>query len=246
MLRFAAPLPTSQTVHSLVLPTRSFAPLSARAALLVVDLREATAAYAAGQAMMLGQIGQPLRKPYSVACGPRHASARGALEFVIGLDEAGSPGAHLEGVGPGTLIELEGPVGRFTLPPPGGWPQLVCVAGGTGVAPLRAMWQQALAARTTTRIAVVYSARTARDLVFGDELDALAATGSVDLVVTLTRETDPAARGGRGRVSRIHLERLLTPETLFAVCGPPAFVAHVGQVLASLGVGADRILKEDS
>jgi len=245
MLRFAAPLPTPQTVPSFLLTTRSFTPLSARSALLVVDLGASTASYVAGQAMTLGKTGQPLRKPYSVACGPLHAARHGVLEFVIGLDEAGSPGAHLDGVAAGTMIEAEGPIGGFTLPPLAGWRQLVLIAGGSGIAPLRAMWQQALADAPATRIAVVYSARTPRDLAFVDELDALAAASRLDLLVTLTRETDAALRRSRGRVSRVHIEPLATPRALFALCGPPAFVAHVEHVLASLGVGANRILKED-
>jgi len=44
----------------------------------------------------------------------------------------------------GTLVDVEGPLGTFTFPEPPGQPQLLFVAGGTGIAPLRAMIDHAI------------------------------------------------------------------------------------------------------
>ena len=67
-------------------------------------------------------------------------------------------------------MDVDGPIGTFTLPqvPPDGW--LLFVAGGTGIAPLRSMLDHCCGGTTGPRISLLYSARRADEFAFVDEL----------------------------------------------------------------------------
>jgi NAD(P)H-flavin reductase len=199
-----------------------------------------------GQAVLLGVSGQPLRKPYSIALDPREAADRQRLEFLVGAPAADGPGLHLEPLAAGTLVDVEGPIGAFTLPPDVAGAPSLFVAGGTGIAPLRSMLRDLLGGPGARRPALLYSARTARHLAYLDEFDALARAGRIDLATCLTRDAPQGWRGQRGRIDRALLGRYLDARrSVVFVCGPPAFVEFVCLLLAELGVPDWRIGKEE-
>ncbi len=95
---------------------------------------------------------------------------------------------------------------------------------------------------------LILSARTEADVFYRAELERLAeADPALDLVLTLTRERNPAWTGRRGRVDRALLE-----EVAFAaaerphafVCGPTAFVEAVADGLVALGHAPERVRTE--
>ena len=95
-------------------------------------------------------------------------------------------------------------------------------------------------------MSVVYSARTADEFAYGDELRALAKTRRIQLWQTVTREPAEAWTGRRGRIALHHLEEMVQdPETLCFVCGPHALVEDVPRLLQQAGVAAGRIRTED-
>lgn len=202
--------------------------------------------YRAGQAVRVGLSGQPVRRPYSLALAPHEARASGRLELLVGLDVDGSPGSHLEGLGPDTLVDVEGPSGTFCFPAQPRERHLLFVAGGTGIAPLRAMLHEALARDEDWSVAVVYSARTADEFAYGDELRGLAKARRIQLWETVTREPAEAWSGRRGRIALSHLEEMVqVAETLCFVCGPHALVEDVPRLLRQMGIASGRIRIED-
>lgn len=229
----------------LALRVREATPATSRAVLLRLDLEGRSFPYRAGQAALLGRHGQPTRRAYSIASAPGDAAASRSLEFLVARTDTGALGAHLAPLDPGTLVDVEGPLGSFTLPDAAESGRLVLVAGGTGIAPLRAMLHDALRHRPLLRLALALSARSARDVPFGAELDALVRQRRADVLVTLTREIPDGWHGAQGRLTCEHLAPLLGPgETWCAVCGPPGFVAHATTLLTWLGVEESRILGE--
>jgi ferredoxin-NADP reductase len=228
-----------------VLPVRSFAPLTPRSRLLSLEAGAGEFAFHAGQAVWIGRPGLDERKPYSIASAPADLARGQALEFLVGLEDDGEAGPHLAGIGPGGLVEVEGPLGGFDLPPSAPNAPVLLVAGGTGIAPLRSMWRELLAHDRPPPIAVIYSARTAEQLVFVEELRALERAGGLALTLTVTG-ADPSWGGTMGRVSTEMLAaRVPAPAvTRCAICGPAAFVAHVGHVLTRLGVPLAHISTE--
>jgi ferredoxin-NADP reductase len=226
----------------LTLHVRDVARATPRSLIVQLHLGEATLEYRAGQAVLVGRSGQPVRRPYSLALAPHEARATGLLELLVGLDVDGSPGSHLAGVGPGAALDVEGPAGVFCFPAQPRERHFLFVAGGTGIAPLRAMVHEALARDEEWSVSVVYSARTAQEFAYGDELRGLAKARRIRLWQTVTREPAEAWSGRRGRIARDHLEEMVqVPETLCFVCGPHALVEEVPRLLRQIGIASGRI-----
>ena len=212
---------------------------------LRLDLDGVAFRFSAGQAVTLGLPGGP-RKPYSIACSPEAATRDGALEFLIQTDAAGALGANLAGITSGSLVEVEGPFGRFHLPRPLRHRRLLLIAGGTGISPLRAITDSALARPNPPLITLLYSAQTADDFAFMPELRRAARSGRLHLVLTVTRSGDPRWTSRRGRVQEAWFDELLRDgPALCFVCGPPSFVTDVSRMLESLGVPPGRIKHEE-
>jgi NAD(P)H-flavin reductase len=228
-----------------ILPVRSLTAMTPRTQLLTLDATGGPFAFRAGQAVWLRRPGAAERKPYSIASAPADLG-RGVLEFLIALEEDGRPGPHLGDLHEGSPIELEGPLGGFDLPPSVPHAPVLLVGGGTGIAPLRSMWRQLRAGGPDgARVSLIYSARRSDEVAFLDELTQLAHEGRMRVGITITGE-DADWSSLRGRVTAdmlaAHLEA--PGETRCAVCGPMAFVAHVGQALLRLGVPPAHIATE--
>jgi NAD(P)H-flavin reductase len=172
-------------------------------------------------------------KPYSIASTPAEAKA-GALQFLIRED---GWGLELSRLPRGRDIYLDGPHGRFCLPDEFTDSHALFVAGGTGIAPIRAMLFHALALRRPPRCTVVYSARATNEFAYGRELREAARAGSIRLALTVTRGAHRRWKGGLSRVDRTLLATVVdTPDTHAFVCGPEAFVTDVRAALGALGV----------
>lgn len=211
-----------------------------RTRLLRLDTSGSGFAYAAGQAVMAGLHGSPLRKPYSIASAPVETKRQGFIELLVQVDDSGGPDPRLELATADTPIDIEGPFGTFTLPPLAADARILLVGGGTGIAPLRSMLVEALDTGLAPVAHVLYSARTADEFAYRDELEALARDGRISLTLTVTREG--AGWGGRrGRIDRELLAALVGPDTWCLVCGPPPLVADVLAALDALQVPADHI-----
>lgn len=228
----------------LTLPVRDVLAATPRTRRLCLDTRASGFSFAAGQAVMVGLHGSPLRKPYSIASGPAEAARIGGIELLVQVDDSGLD-PHLERAAAGTLLDVEGPFGKFSTPPAVPGQSLLLVGGGTGIAPLRSMLMDLLERPDVPSLHVVYSARTATELAYREELEALAAAGRITLWLTVTRDEDAAWSGRRGRIDPALLEAALPAgEPWCLVCGPSAFVRDVSEALRQQGVPDARICVE--
>jgi ferredoxin-NADP reductase len=229
----------------LTLPIRDVVAATARARILRLDLTGRRFEYLPGQAVMIAMHQHERRRPYSIAAAPEDAEQDGSLELLIGVGEDGSAGPHLT-LEPGTLVDVEGPLGRFTFPLHPAEQRFVFIAGGTGIAPLRAMLRHALHV-PHREIGLFYSARTPADFAYEAELRALAGEGKIELRQTVTREVDVGGwEGRRGRIGRDDLAPLVHgPATLCFICGPPALVDEIPRLLEELGIPRERIRLEE-
>src|SRR3989442_380673 len=146
----------------------------------------------------------------------------------------------------GAPVDVEAPFGSFTFPSEPAERRFVFIAGGTGIAPLRAMLRHALAI-PHREVGLVYSARTPDDFAYEQELRALAREGRIELRQTITRTGGDAAwAGGRGRIGRAELEPLVhDPATLCFVCGPQTLVDGTTKLAQELGVPRARLRVEE-
>jgi ferredoxin-NADP reductase len=202
--------------------------------------------FAAGQAALVGAHGQPERRPYSIAAGPSEVARDGVVDFLVGVDRDGIAGPHLPSLAPGMPIDLEGPIGTFQFPEAPDEQRFLFVAGGSGIAPLRAMVHQALGGARHWDLSLVYSARVPGEFAFDAEFRGLADRGRLTYVRTATRHASPAWTGLRGRITEGVLGASLAgPDTLCFVCGPEPLVHDVPRMLRAIGVPPERIRVEE-
>jgi len=143
---------------------------------------------------------------------------------------------------PGDVLGLRGPFGR-------GWPiddaegrDVVIVAGGIGLAPLRPAIVQLLAQRERYgRIVLLYGGRTPQDLLYQPELGHWRSRFDIDVAITV----DAASGGWRGHVGVV---TTLIPPALFdpseaiaLVCGPEVMMRFTIAELQARGVSLESI-----
>jgi anaerobic sulfite reductase subunit B len=180
--------------------------------------------------------------------------AFGIGEVPISVSAAGdAPLTHtVRSVGPvtraicaatrGDVLGVRGPFGNA-------WPveqaigaDVVVIAGGIGLAPLRGALLEVLRRRGEYgNVALLYGSRTPADLLYRNELQRL--RGRFDLQVDVT--VDAAEGGWQGKVGvvpKLVAGAHFDPDaTIALVCGPEIMMHFVARALLERGVAADRI-----
>ena len=154
----------------------------------------------------------------------------------------GSVTAGFARLRPGDELGLEGPFGRpWPLTEAAGG-DLVIVAGGLGLAPLRSAVYAALRRRPAYgRVVLLVGARTPDDVVYRRDLEAWALRGDVQVELTVDR-ADEAWPHRTGLVTELLDVAGLDPRTATAfVCGPEPMMVAVGDALCTRGVDPHRV-----
>lgn len=125
----------------------------------------------------------------------------------------------------GDTLEVRGPVGGYFVWDPGPTP-LLLIGGGSGIAPLRAMWR---AAPVASQVTVLYSARDRSRVIFAKEL---AARDGV--TIHLTRSAAPGFVAGRIGPAAVAAAVAVGAEADVFVCGPTSFVETMTTALATV------------
>jgi ferredoxin-NADP reductase len=238
------PLPTTQWTDARITRIeRRTARLSS------VFLEAALAQHVAGQHVdvrLTAPDGYQAQRSYSIASAPGARDLELAIERLD--DGEVSPYFH-EVAQPGDTIEVRGPFGgHFIWRPEDGGPVLL-VAGGSGIAPLMAIARAWSIAAAATPLLLFYSARTWDDLVYRDELLAMAArTAAFAFVAATTRGPRQRAQDFDRRLDRPMLLEILgrwdaAPAHVY-VCGSNAFVGTAADHLVGAGVPA-RIIRTE-
>jgi ferredoxin-NADP reductase len=202
-----------------------------------------TFSYRAGQAAALSAGGVPT--PYSIASSPAETHRHGWLEFLIKVDGSNRFGAAVERLPAGAAVDVTAPFGAFTLERVPDDAPILFIAGGTGIAPVRAMIRDAADTSRKGSLSLVYSARTPDEFAYLPELSGLSAEGRLQLTLTLTGEAEAEDWAhARGRTGAVHLADLLQPSTVAFVCGPRAMVTELPTALTTLGVSRERIVTD--
>jgi ferredoxin-NADP reductase len=146
----------------------------------------------------------------------------------------------------GDQFEVRGPIGGYFVWTGGG--PLCLIAGGSGIAPLMAMLRHRERQQERTPASLVYSSRSADDIIYRNELDAMSKRdASLHILHTLTRRQPAGWTGHRGRVDRALLADACFPPAQnpkIFVCGPTPFVEDIARFLVELGHEACAIKTE--
>jgi ferredoxin-NADP reductase len=210
---------------------------TASARTLVLDLPDWTGHHA-GQHVdirLTADDGYQATRSYSLSSAPGEPP-----QVTVGRVDDGEVSPFLvDEVGVGDTFEARGPIGGVFVWEPTGAP-LLLIGGGTGVAPLRAMWRGGAAGAP---IDVRCSFRDVDHVLWADELAALGAT------IHLTRGN--AGDGyRRGRIDAASIGEALArlggagAQPAIFVCGPTRFVEPMIGLVAGAGVDPRSVRAE--
>lgn len=145
----------------------------------------------------------------------------------------------------GQHLHLRGPYGDFSLHAHAG--PVVCIAGGSGLAPIKAILEQAVeAGRADQPLLIILGARTQQDLYGADMVAWLQRQwrGPLQFEPILSEEpADSDWHGRRGWISD-HLRALLgetASQHQAYLCGPPAMIDTCIDHLAQAGVPSSSV-----
>jgi ferredoxin-NADP reductase len=197
---------------------------------------------------LVAEDGYQAQRSYSIASPPED----GTVALTVERLDDGEVSPYLVGeLRPGDGLELRGPIGGYFVWNVAVGGPLLLVAGGSGIAPLMAMLRHRARADASARAAVpvrlLYSARTLDDVIYRAELERLADSPRVEVVLTLTRDAPPTWSGYRRRVDRAMLEAVSWPPSAAPhayVCGPTPLVESVATLLVELGHDPARVRTE--
>ncbi|NUT54025.1 MAG: FAD/NAD(P)-binding protein [Saccharothrix sp.] len=156
-------------------------------------------------------------------------------ELVHTVRSVGAVSRALHDAGPGTVLGARGPFGTaWRLD---GGDDLLVVAGGIGLAPLRPAVHHALAHRHRfRRVVLVAGARTPADFLYPDELRRWDEASGLEVVLTV----DQAVDGWTGRVGFVTEPLASIPldpgRTTALLCGPEPMMRFSARTLIRRGV----------
>lgn len=142
----------------------------------------------------------------------------------------------------GAALGVRGPFGSA-------WPaaaavghDVVLVAGGLGLAPLRPMLYHVLAHRQQYgQVVLLYGARTPEELLYRRQLEHWRARFDMEVLVTVDRATE-AWQGSVGVVTKLIARAPFDPsETVAMLCGPEVMMRFTIMALQQRGVAEDHI-----
>lgn len=203
---------------------------------LEIDCTDVPQPFAAGQFNMLGIVGKG-EVPISFSGDPARAD-----RLVHTVRAVGPVSSALTALKSGDMLGIRGPFGV-------GWPieelaghDVLIIAGGVGLAPLRPALYHLLAQRKLYRnITLLYGTRSPDDILFRRELETWRSRLDIDIEVT----TDHAVGDWHGHVGVV---TTLIPHaaydadnTIALVCGPEIMMRFAIAALIKDGIGADRI-----
>jgi NAD(P)H-flavin reductase len=197
--------------------------------------------------LRLGPTGRPLERfrpgqfamLYAFGKGdvPVSLSAEGEGTLVHTVRAVGAVTSAICAARPGEVLGVRGPFGTA-------WPldraegaDVVVLAGGLGLAPLRPVVHHLLAHRARYgRVSVLYGGRAPEELLYTEEVERWSSRADVHVAVTVDRP-DPGWQGRVGVAGRLLDDAPFDPgRTVAMVCGPEVMMRFGAADLADRGV----------
>ena len=185
---------------------------------------------------LTAEDGYQAERSYSIASAP----GDGVALTVERLDDGEVSPYLVDDAREGDRVEVRGPIGGYFVwdgdePEP-----VLLVGGGSGVVPLMAMARQRARVGSTAPMKLLLSSRTIEDVIYREELDALAGRG-FEVVHTLTRSQPPGWAGYSRRIDSELLAEVAWPASespRVYVCGSTRFVDAAADGLLQAGYDA--------
>jgi NAD(P)H-flavin reductase len=174
----------------------------------------------------------PATRPYSIASTPTDMKS---VRLLFNRVSGGPGSGYLFSLQPGEVTTFRGPVGSFTLRDNAR--DVLFVATGTGIAPIRSMLWALSDAGSTRRVRLFWGLRGERDLYYQDDL-----TNLRDRLLHFSSTTtlsQPGAnwRGAAGRVLPLVVSEIKTVANLDVyLCGNGSMIRDVRNTIRQKGL----------
>ncbi|MDR4506977.1 MAG: FAD/NAD(P)-binding protein [Candidatus Brocadiaceae bacterium] len=176
--------------------------------------------------------------PISISSSPSHNTV-----FGVCVRKMGDVTSAIHRLEEGSFIGVRGPLGHgFPIEEMKGR-DLLFVAGGLGLAPLRSMIRYVLEKRDYfRRVTILYGAKNPGELLFMDEIEAWKERKDIDVNVTVDN-ADGTWSGDLGVITRLISPLQLAPSDTYAlVVGPPVMYKYVLLELQIKHIPEDQII----
>jgi len=182
---------------------------------------------------LTAEDGYQAERSYSIASAPEEP-----LAVTVERLEDGEVSPYLvDEAREGDAFEVRGPIGGYFVWEPDDPAPVLLIAGGSGVVPLMSMARDRAREGSSTPMRLLFSSRTLEDVIYRQELEALAGNG-FEVVHTLTRKQPPGWSGYSRRIDDDLLRDVAWPaedEPKVFVCGSTRFVDAGADGLVRLG-----------
>ncbi|MBI4170164.1 MAG: hypothetical protein HY514_00580 [Candidatus Aenigmarchaeota archaeon] len=200
--------------------------------------------FKAGQYIMVHAIkdAEEESTPYSISTTPSEFQKTGWIEVCLKRVEGGFMSNYMHSLQAGAEIKISGPYGRFLFTEP---PEhdIIFLATGTGVSPLRSMIRRAFEIGVKKEIWLFFGARTEKEIIWREEFEWLAKNHTnFHYIPTLSREQWQGETGYVQDVMKKTFSNYQGKE--YYIAGVKAMVEEVVKLLQTLDVAQERIHTE--
>lgn len=215
------------------------------------DIKEVTLAldrpikFDAGQYIQLNDQDIFGARSYSFAMAPADNGDQTISLFIRKVPEGEFTTKLFDGKLDGAKLRAHGPSGNFWLRDGRG--PMICVSGGSGLAPIISMLEQAVKNPPGRACVVLFGARTQADLYGLERLAAIekAWDGAFSFVPVLSNEPENSGWTGATGFVNTAIEtaagHLISDEADIYMCGPPPMIDAATDTLLDLGADKHRI-----
>src|SRR3989344_86701 len=196
-----------------------------------------------GQFVMLALKENPAHaKAYSIASSQLK---KGVIELTIKIEHYPEEEAskhltpRLGRLKQGQEVIIKGPYGKFTLDETKS--SYTFISAGTGIAPLMSMIRYLLDKKSAKQIILINCNKTPETIIYRKELESL--KSKIKLIQTISRpeESREKITCCKGRISKELIQKNITKQSIFYICGPTEMVKSTKTCLAKLGIKEELI-----
>ncbi|MBS3145038.1 FAD-dependent oxidoreductase [Candidatus Woesearchaeota archaeon] len=215
--------------------------LTENLSLFTIQIKDPTFSFIAGQFMMLSVTqDRGLARAFSICSGPEKKSD---LEFCMKINYPSVLSEKLEQAPLKTKVYVKGPFGAFKLKPI--TQDIVLIAGGTGIAPLRSMLQELVRQKVEMHIWCFYRFKNEEEYLFKEELESIMKKNKKFHLIPSVSTPKPTWKGETERIQNIIAKYIKDPNVVDCyICGPPQMVKDLIEALPRLGFSEEAIHKE--
>ena len=146
----------------------------------------------------------------------------------------------LRALEPGTIVDMDPPMGDFVLPQDPTIP-LVFVAGGVGITPYHSIFKWLHDTENERLIKFIYAVKTEDDIIFQDTFEAI----DIHATIVVAEPSDEWG-GERGHLTADHILKLTEPDdrTLIYIAGPEPMIEDLQAGLRAQNIPQSRIVTD--